>query len=45
MYVTPYESKNKKAAALLQLHQEWVEEKTEVERYNLINISKNGPCV
>jgi len=43
MYVTPYESKNQKAAALLQIHQDWVEEKTEVERYNHINLGVENP--
>jgi len=38
MYVTPYESKNQIAAALLQLERDWVEENAEVERYNLINL-------
>jgi len=43
MYVTPYESNNQKAATLLQLQQEWVEENTEVERYNLINLGVDHP--
>jgi len=43
MYVTPYESKNQKAAALVQLHREWVEENAEVERYNLINLGIENP--
>ena len=43
MYVTPYESKNQKAAALVQLHGEWVEENAEVERYNLINLGIENP--
>lgn len=41
--MTPYESKNQKTAPLLELHQEWVEEKTEVERYNLINLGVENP--
>ena len=43
MYVTPYESKNQKAEALLQLRREWVEENAEVERYNLVNLGVENP--
>jgi len=43
MYVTPYESKNQKATALLKLERELVEENAEVERYNLINLGVENP--
>ena len=43
MYVTPYESKNQKAAILVHLQWERLEENAVVERDNLINLGIANP--